>query len=277
MNERAPEAREPIASAGYEPVDPVAAASANGDWWSDEAPGYLAEHGDFLGAADFRWCPEGLRESDAGLLGDLAALRAAEVLEIGAGAAQCSRWLRARHVHATASDVADGMARASAQLDTATGVQVPFVVADARDLPFPDQSFDVVFTAFGAIPFVPDAVRVHAEAARVLRPGGRWVCSVTHPVRWAFPDDPTDAGLTLVRSYFDRAPYVERDAQGKPLYAEFHRTLSDHIRDVIAAGFTLVDLVEPEWQPGNTHVWGGWGPERGALLPGTLIMVAERQ
>ena len=29
-----------------------------------------------------------------------------------------------------------------------------------------------------------------AEAARVLRPGGRWVFSVTHPIRWAFPDDP---------------------------------------------------------------------------------------
>src|SRR5690349_23010429 len=32
------------------------------------------------------------------------------------------------------------------------------------------------------------------EVARVLRPGGRWVFSVTHPVRWSFPDDPTEAG-----------------------------------------------------------------------------------
>ena len=28
------------------------------------------------------------------------------------------------------------------------------------------------------------------EVARVLRPGGRWVFAVNHPMRWIFPDDP---------------------------------------------------------------------------------------
>ncbi|UFU04416.1 class I SAM-dependent methyltransferase [Ruania suaedae] len=275
MSEHDREGRQGATRAGYEVVDPAAAAGANARWWSEEAADYLGEHGDFLGDADFRWCPEGLRESEAALLGDLASLRASRVLEIGAGAAQCSRWLRSRGVEVTASDVAPGMARAAAELDRRTGVPVPYVVADARALPLRDGSVDVVFTAFGAIPFVPDAHRVHAEAARVLRPGGRWVCAVVHPMRWAFPDDPTSAGLTVVRPYFDRTPYAELDASGRPLYAEFHRTVGDHVRDLVAAGFTVVDLVEPEWQPGNTHVWGGWGPERGALLPGTMILVAE--
>jgi len=44
------------------------------------------------------------------------------------------------------------------------------------------------------VPFVADPGRVMGEVARVLRPGGRWVFSVTHPVRWAFPDDPGEAG-----------------------------------------------------------------------------------
>jgi len=46
--------------------------TANRRWWDADAADYLAEHGDFLGPADFVWCPEGLRESDAGLLGELA-------------------------------------------------------------------------------------------------------------------------------------------------------------------------------------------------------------
>src|SRR5919107_1345304 len=54
-------------------------------------------------------------------------------------------------------------------------------------------------------------LEVGAEVARVLRPGGRWVFSVTHPLRWAFSDDPTREGLTVRRSYFDRRPYVETD------------------------------------------------------------------
>ena len=64
---------------------------ANRSWWDAAAGSYLAEHGDFLGAADFVWGPEGLTEADAGLLGDV---RGQRVLEVGAGAAQCSRWLR---------------------------------------------------------------------------------------------------------------------------------------------------------------------------------------
>ena len=260
-----------MARAGYEAVDGGAAARANAQWWSAESAGYLAEHGAFLGAADFCWCPEGLREDEAQLLGPLPRLRGSRVLEVGAGAAQCSRWLRARGVDAVATDVAEGMLARSAELDAMTGVSVPTVLADARALPFEDATFDLAFTAFGALPFVPDAVRVHAAVARVLRPGGRWVFSVTHPFRWAFPDDPTAHGLTVQRSYFDRTPYVERDVAGEPLYAEFHRTMGDHVRDVSAAGLVIEYLVEPEWPAGNKDLWGGWGPERGALLPGTAI------
>ncbi|TDE90402.1 class I SAM-dependent methyltransferase [Occultella glacieicola] len=268
--------RGPLARAGYEPVDGGRAASANAAWWSEGAVEYLDEHGAFLGAADFCWCPEGLREERAGLLGPTAELASRSVLEVGAGAAQCSRWLRSRGVtNVVATDVAAGMLSAAADLDAATGIRVPTVLADARDLPFADDSFDVVFTAFGALPFVPDAGRVHAEAARVLRPGGSWVFSVTHPLRWAFPDDPSAGGLTAVRSYFDRTPYVETDDAGNPLYAEYHRTLGDHVRDVVGAGFVIDDLIEPEWPPDNPNVWGGWGPERGALLPGTVILRAR--
>lgn len=266
----------PAAGFGYHAVDPVSASAANARWWSGAARDYLAEHGRFLGDADFCWSPEGLREDDAQLLGPLERLRGRRVLEVGAGAAQCSRWLRTRGVDAVATDVAEGMLAQAAELDAATGTAVPTVLADARDLPFADASFDVVFTAFGAIPFVPDAHRVHAEAARVLTPGGRWVFSVTHPVRWAFPDDPTERGLTAERSYFDRTPYVETDAAGVPLYAEYHRTFGDHVRDVVAAGLVIEDVVEPEWPPGETSVWGGWGPVRGALVPGTAIFVTRR-
>lgn len=268
--------RAPLARAGYEDVDGAAAARANSRWWSDEATSYLAEHGRFLGDADFCWCPEGLRESAAQLLGPIDRLRTERVLEVGAGAAQCSRWLVGQGVDALATDVAPGMVTASSALDERTGIVVPTQVADARALPFDDDSFDVVFTAFGAIPFVPDADAVHREVARVLRPGGRWVFSVTHPLRWAFPDDPTSAGLTAVRSYFNRRPYVELDGEGNPLYAEFHRTIGDHVRDVVGAGFVIEDLVEPEWPAGHHGIWGGWGPERGALLPGTAIFQTAR-
>jgi SAM-dependent methyltransferase len=262
-----------LSFAGYRDVPDDLGGGAARAWWDAEAPAYLAEHGAFLGDSDFVWGPEGLREADAHLLGDVGGR---DVLEVGAGAAQCSRWLVRAGARAVATDVSHGMLAQGARLDRATGVRLPLVQADARALPFPGASFDAVFTAFGALPFLPDAARVHREAARVLRPGGRWVFSVTHPLRWAFPDDPSEHGLTATRSYFDRRPYVETADDGRVLYAEYHRTVGDHVRDVLAAGLVLDDVVEPEWPAANANVWGGWGPVRGAYLPGTAVFVTHR-
>jgi hypothetical protein len=115
-----------------------------------------------------------------------------------------------------------------------------------------------------------------AEVARVLRPGGRWVFAVNHPLRWVFSDDPGPDGLTVQQSYFDRTPYVEVDAAGTATYVEHHRTVGDRIRDVVAAGLVLDDLVEPEWPADRDRVWGQWSPLRGALFPGTAIFVCHR-
>ena len=257
--------------AGYQPIPDEAPHRAGRSWWDENAAEYLAEHGEFLGDEDFCWCPEGLREADAHLLGDVAGARA---LELGAGAAQCSRWLARQGAHVVATDISAAMLMARRPV----GVPGPSrVQADARRLPFADASFDVLFTAYGAIPFVADAELVHREVARVLRQGGRWVFSVTHPVRWSFPDDPSERGLTADRSYFDRTPYAERDEAGRLTYAEFHRTVGDHVRDVVGAGLTLLDVVAPEWPEGHDRTWGGWSPLRGRLLPGTAIFVCERR
>ncbi|MBK7723386.1 MAG: class I SAM-dependent methyltransferase [Austwickia sp.] len=249
------------------PAAPEETVRANRAWWDDQAAEYLAEHGDFLGAADLVWGPEGLREEQARLLGDL---RGRRVLEIGAGAAQGSKYVADQGGLVVATDLSSAMLRSGGD----TAPYVPVLTCDARRLPFADQSFDVVFTAQGALPFVADPELLVAEAARVLRPGGRFVAATPHPIRWAFPDSPDERGLTATMSYFDRTPYVEITG-GVTSYVEHHRTVGDRIRDLMTAGFMLLDLVEPEWPDGHDLIWGGWSPTRGRLLPGTAIYVAE--
>jgi SAM-dependent methyltransferase len=254
-------------------VDSAESERASRRWWDADADDYLAEHAEDIGDADFVWCPEGLREADARLLGDVAG---ADVLEVGAGSAPCSRWLRRQDARPVALDLSRGMLRHAAALGVATGIAVPLVQAGAERLPFRSESFDLACSAFGAVPFVAEPARVMAEVARVLRPGGRWVFAVNHPLRWVFSDDPGPGGLTVQQSYFDRTPYVEVDAAGAATYVEHHRTVGDRIRDVVAAGLVLDDLVEPEWPADRDRVWGQWSPLRGALFPGTAIFVCHR-
>lgn len=246
-------------------------AAANSAFWSGYAPDYLAEHGEVLGEAELLWCPEGWTEDEVGWLGDVAGL---DVLEVGCGAAQGSRWVAANGGRPVGVDLSPGMLAAAREAGHAAGIEVPLVQADARELPFEAESFDLAFTAFGAIPFVPDPERIFAEVARVLRPGGRWVFTTSHPLRWIFADDPDPEHLRVVRPYFGADPYFEAD-EGTLTYAEFQHTTEELVEGLHAAGFRLTALREPQWREGHTHLWGAWSPERAPFVPGTIMMAAQ--
>ena len=259
------------------PVDSTASDRANRQWWDSDADAYHDEHGAYLGVdsagGDFVWCPENLREADIGLLGDVSGK---VILEIGCGSAPCARWLGSHGAFPIGIDLSRGMLAHGVAAMAGDTQRVPLVQATAEHLPFADASFDLACSAFGAVPFVADSAGVMAEVARVLRPGGRWVFAVNHPMRWMFPDDPGPAGLTVTIPYFNRTPYSERDENGTITYVEQHRTMGDRVREIRAAGLILDDVVEPEWPEGFEQEWGQWSPLRGAYFPGTAIFCCTK-
>src|SRR3712207_5643664 len=145
------------------PADSAESVRANRRWWDAAAPAYLGEHGTDLGDVDFLWCPEGLREAEAHLLGDVAGRR---VLEVGCGSAPCSRWLRREGAAVVALDLSLGILARAAELNRATGLDVPLLQADVGALPLSSASVDLACSAFGGLPFVADVEAALAEVAR---------------------------------------------------------------------------------------------------------------
>ena len=180
--------------------------------WDPDADDYQAEHGEFLGDGDFVWCPEGAARGDARLLGDVAGAGSSSRLRARPSAR--GGWRRGGPAP-SASTCPAASCGTPPRRTARTGVPVPLVQADARPLPFGDGPRPAC-SAFGALPFVADGGALLREVARVLRPGGRWVFAVNHPMRWMFPDDPGPDGLVVRQSYFDRTPYVEVDDHGAP-------------------------------------------------------------
>lgn len=253
---------------------PAETAAANRGWWDAEAQDYYAEHGPFLGDSAFVWGPEGWTEAELDIL---AVAAEHTVLEVGAGAAQCSRWLAETvGCRVVASDLSGGMLGAAQRIDERLGRATPLAQCDALALPFADATFDRVFTAYGAVPFIADSAALMRELMRVMVPGGRLAFSTSHPLRWAFPDDPSDRGLTVRHSYFDTVPYIETDDAGRATYVEHHRTLEQRVAEAVEAGLIIEAVRELPWKASNEATWGGWSPLRGGLIPGTLLLVARR-
>ena len=110
--------------------------------------------------------------------------------------------------------------------------RVAFQRADAQDLPFDDETFDLVVCLFGVM-FFPDKVRANAEARRVLQPGGRYVC-VTFD-RLDLNPIPKEAGEAVATLFPDDPRYMERGPFSYTNPAQVEKDLRD-------AGFEAVEL-----------------------------------
>jgi len=139
-------------------------------------------------------------------------------LEIAAGTGRVTRHIRERIPAAAkliASDISDEM------LDEAkkklSHLAIEWQHIDAQQLPFSDNSIDLVVCCFGYM-FVPDKPKAFAEAYRVLKPGGMFLFTtwdrlehnvasyISRSIAMEYLEEPLPASYNLATSMSDEAP-----------------------------------------------------------------------
>ena len=109
--------------------------------------------------------------------------------------------------------------------------------ADALNLPFSDNSFDVTICQYGVM-FFPDKVKGYAEAFRVLKTGGRYIFSVWDDIKTnEFADVVTMAAAEVFQD--DPPNFLPRTPHG---YFDH----DDIQKDLRRAGFTDISIVTLE-------------------------------
>ena len=131
----------------------------------------------------------------------MAQIRAGDrVLDIGAGLAGPARMLAAHGCRVDCIDMADDFCVGAKLLNRLTGLEDRIAVhkGSALDLPFPDDTFDVVWMQNVGMN-IADKRKLYSEIYRVLKPGGRFafqemaagkVAASYFPLPWA--SDPAD-------------------------------------------------------------------------------------
>jgi ubiquinone/menaquinone biosynthesis C-methylase UbiE len=93
------------------------------------------------------------------------------VLDVACGTGNVALVLARRNCDVTAIDLVPSLVEKAKRRSLADGTEIRFLEGDVQALPFPDASFDCVFSVFGAM-FAPDQERAAKELTRVCRPGG---------------------------------------------------------------------------------------------------------
>jgi SAM-dependent methyltransferase len=111
---------------------------------------------------------------------------ARDVLEVAVGSGPGLRYLAGKARSVKAGDYSpEVLARARKHI----GDDIELKVFDAQQMPYPDQSFDVVLL-FEALYYIPSAARFVAEAHRVLRPGGHLLITTANKDLYDFNPSP---------------------------------------------------------------------------------------
>jgi ubiquinone/menaquinone biosynthesis C-methylase UbiE len=107
------------------------------------------------------------------LICEAVGLQAGErVLDVASGTGNAALAAARRFAYVTSSDYAPELLERGKMRAHVEGLPVTFEIADAEDLPYADNSFDVVLSVFGAM-FAPNQEQVAQELLRVCKPGGR--------------------------------------------------------------------------------------------------------
>jgi SAM-dependent methyltransferase len=201
------------------------------------------------------WGTRDIPEDEVRALGDLDG---AGVLEYGCGANQFGIKLAMRGARVTGLDFSHAqLLRGRRHMDE-TGVHLPVVEADGERIPFRDGAFDLVCCDHGVMTFA-DPFRCVPEAARVLRPGGRFVFNMASPIIWlAWGEGEDPPGRELRRDYFGMYRHTLEEDGFRT--TEFQLPYGEWIRLFRANGLDVEDLIELRPPEGSTTTFEDYAP-----------------
>lgn len=186
---------------------------------------------------ELKWGIWGVPESELGLLKGLSP--GADVVELGCGTASVSSWIARAGFRPVAVDVSRTQLDVAARLQEEVGLSFPLIHANAEEVPYDTDSFDLAISEYGASLWC-EPNRWLAEADRLLRPGGGLVFVTNSPLLMACtPEGGERAGDRLLRDYFTSPVREYPDG-----VVEFHLTHGGWIEILNAYGFVVERLVE---------------------------------
>jgi ubiquinone/menaquinone biosynthesis C-methylase UbiE len=208
---------------------------------------------EFYGVDQFIAGKSSLHSIELDLLGDI---KGKSVLHLQCHFGQDSLSLARMGAKVTGVDFSDVAIARARELNDKLSLDATFICTDIYSLPdVLNQEFDIVYTSYGTIGWLPDIKRWAEVVARFTRKGGQFIMAEFHPVVWMFSNDFSH----IQYSYFNIEPivetlngtYADRSAPIAEQEIGWNHNLAELLQCLIDAGLQIHTFRELDYSPWN--------------------------
>ncbi len=230
-------------------LDPTDYMNANRAHWDEVTPIHVASK--FYDVEGFRRDPNDLNSLELAEVGDV---RGKSLLHLQCHFGMGTLSWANQGASVTGIDFSEPAIEQARALSSELGIPARFLASNVYDAPAVlGEQFDIVFTSYGVLTWLPDIAAWARVAAHFVKPGGTFYIAEFHPIAWVFDDSPDVTDLHVRYSYFQTAEplrfegddYADRTAklEHRTTYS-FSHTLGDIVTALIDAGLRIDFLHE---------------------------------
>jgi SAM-dependent methyltransferase len=219
--------------------------------WNKKTPIHLTS--DFYDLEGFLKGNTSLNPIELALLGDI---KGKSILHLQCHFGQDTLSLGRMGADVTGIDLSDKAIESANELAIKIGVDATFICCNIYDLPnLLDEKFDIVFTSYGTIGWLPDLDKWAEVVSTHLKPEGKFVFVEFHPVVWMFDDNFEKIGY----NYFNTGPiieiyngtYADKTADLSQEYVMWNHGMSEVLNALIKNNIQINSFDEFDFSPYN--------------------------
>ncbi len=156
----------------------------------------------------------------------------------------------------TGVDLADKAIQSAKKIAKDTNSNADFICCDIYDLPnHLDKQFDIVFTSYGVIGWLPDLDKWAKIISKFLRPGGKFVFVEFHPIVWMFDENFEKIAYNYSNSgaiiESENGTYANKTASISQENVTWNHSLSEVINSLIKNEVEINSFDEYDFSPYN--------------------------
>lgn len=223
----------------------------NKQTWNDKVDVHIAS--DFYENDHFLNGKSTLNDIELALLGNVSGKK---ILHLQCHFGQDTISLARLGAKATGVDLSDKAIEKAQQFNTQLGLDATFICCDVYDTPsYLDEKFDIVFTSYGTIGWLPDIDKWAKVVSHFLKPNGKFIMADFHPVVWMYDDNFKE----VFYNYFNTEPiyenetgtYADKDAPIVNKTISWNHPISEILNALISNNLEVNQFNEYDYSPYN--------------------------